>query len=220
MSEIELLWDERGLLPAVAQDALTGQVRMVAYMSRESLAETLRTGEATFFSRSRGALWKKGGTSGNVLAVRSVHVDCDADTFLLMVDPAGPSCHTGRPSCFFRAVSGDGAIQETAADAAPFLEKLEGEIAARTSAAAERSYTRSLLDGGAGLIGAKLREEADELGRAISGESDERVTAEAADVVYHLLVGLRFRGVGWRDVVAELARRSGTSGLEEKARRR
>ena len=112
---------EGGLVPAVAQDAATGEVRMVAYMNAEALAATLRDGHATFFSRSRGMLWKKGETSGHVLAVRRVLVDCDEDTILLLVDPSGPSCHTGRPSCFFRAVAPDGHVVDTEVSAAPFL---------------------------------------------------------------------------------------------------
>ena len=215
----ELAWDERGLIPAVAQDALTGEVRMVAWMSREALAATLRDGKATFFSRSRGRLWTKGEESGNVLAVRSVHVDCDADTLLVLVDPAGPSCHTGRPTCFFRRLSEGSSALEEGDVAEPFLGALEREIAVRAGATAARSYTRSLLDGGAAAIGAKLREEADELARALDGESDARVASEAADVVYHLFVGLRLRGVSWRAVVAELARRAGSSGHAEKASR-
>src|SRR4029079_7619321 len=96
------------LLPAVIQDRLTGQVRMVGYMNREALAATLRTGHATFFSRSRNELWEKGATSGNTLHVTSIHTDCDADTLLLLVDPQGPTCHTGSPSCFFRRIGEDG----------------------------------------------------------------------------------------------------------------
>jgi phosphoribosyl-ATP pyrophosphohydrolase/phosphoribosyl-AMP cyclohydrolase len=215
----EITWDDRGLCPAVAQDAMTGEVRMVAWMSRESLAQTLSTGRATFFSRSRGRLWVKGEESGNVLAVRAVYADCDADTLLVLVDPAGPSCHTGRPTCFFRRLDAAGALVDEPVDAGPFLGALEAEIAARASSTATRSYTRSLLDGGAAKIGETLREEADELARALDGESDERVASEAADLVYHAFVGLKLRGVPWRKVVAELARRAGVSGHAEKASR-
>ena len=216
----ELTWDERGLIPAIAQDALTGEVRMVAWMSREALAETLRSGKATFFSRSRARLWTKGEESGNVLAVRAVYADCDADTLLVLVEPSGPSCHTGRPSCFFRRVDPAGAIVDEPTEGGPFLGALEREIAARAAAGtAESSYTKSLLAAGAAKIGDKLREEAGELARALAEESDERVVSEAADVVYHALVALRLRGLSWRAVLAELARRAGVSGHEEKARR-
>ncbi len=216
---MELAFGESGLLPAVVQDRLTGQVRMVGYMSRDSLAATLRTGRATFFSRSRNELWEKGQSSGNTLHVVSLHADCDADTILVLVDPTGPTCHTGTPSCFFRSVGADGALTDEARDATTFLETLEREIEARKQSVGSKSYTRHLLDGGAERIGNKIREEADELARAIESESDERVASEAADVLYHAMVGLASRGVSLRDVLARLAARAGTSGHEEKARR-
>jgi phosphoribosyl-AMP cyclohydrolase / phosphoribosyl-ATP pyrophosphohydrolase len=216
---MDLAFGESGLLPAVVQDRLTGQVRMVGYMSRESLAATLRTGRATFFSRSRNELWEKGQSSGNTLRVVSLHADCDADTILVLVDPTGPTCHTGTPSCFFRRIGEGGALTDEARDATTLLEELEREIDARKQSVGSKSYTRHLLDGGAERIGAKIREEADELARAIASESDERVASEAADVLYHAMVGLASRGVSFRDVVAKLAARAGTSGHEEKARR-
>ena len=211
--------DERGLIPAVAQDRLTGQIRMVAWMNAEALERTLVTGRATFFSRSRGALWEKGETSGHVLRVHAVYADCDADTLLLSVDPVGPSCHTGRPSCFFRAVDADGAIRDLPREATAFLGELEAELRDRAAAPAGTSYTRALLDGGPAKLAEKLAEEAGELGAALSGESDERVASEAADLVYHLLVALRLRGIDLRRVIEVLASRAGTSGLAEKARR-
>lgn len=214
----DLRFDERGLLPAIAQDRLTGEVRMVAWMNREALARTIKTGKATFYSRSRNALWQKGESSGNHLIVHEIIADCDADTLLLLCEPAGPSCHTQRPGCFFRHLR-DGVVHDEPLHAVPFLQRLEREIDARRHSTAERSYTKSLLEGGPAKIGAKLREEAAELAQAIEGESDARVVSEAADLVYHLLVGLAHRGVAWRDVIAELARRFGTSGHDEKARR-
>jgi phosphoribosyl-ATP pyrophosphohydrolase/phosphoribosyl-AMP cyclohydrolase len=214
----ELKFDERGLIPAIVQDRLTGEVRMCAFMNQEALARTLTTGRATFFSRSRQALWEKGETSGNVLEVREVHADCDGDTILVLVDPVGPSCHTGRPSCFFRPISASGVADE-GAQAAPFLLRLEEEIEARRSSTAQKSYTKSLLEAGAVRIGDKVREEADEFTRAVAGESDERTVSEAADVVYHLLVGLALRKISWRDVLGALAKRAGTSGHAEKAAR-
>ncbi|UQA62495.1 bifunctional phosphoribosyl-AMP cyclohydrolase/phosphoribosyl-ATP diphosphatase HisIE [Polyangium aurulentum] len=217
---MQLAWGDGGLIPAIVQDRLTGQVRMMAYVSRESLARTIETGRATFFSRSRQELWEKGATSGNTLRVTAIVADCDADALLMLVDPVGPTCHTGQVSCFFRNVREDGTAEESGAPAAAFLETLEREIEARKNAPAQKSYTRSLLDAGAPKIGAKIREEADELARAIEGESSERVASEAADVIYHLLVGLASRGVGLREVVSALAARAGTSGHEEKARRK
>jgi phosphoribosyl-AMP cyclohydrolase / phosphoribosyl-ATP pyrophosphohydrolase len=219
MPESAVKFDAKGLIVAVAQDRLTGQVRMVAWMNREALERTLETGRATFFSRTRGRLWEKGETSGHVLAVHEIHLDCDGDTLLLLVDPAGPSCHTGRPACFFRRVDAGENVIEAPSEAEPFLQELESVIRARQSSSAEKSYTRSLLDGGAERIAAKLGEEAAELARAVVGESPERVASEAADVLYHVLVALRLRGVALREVLAALAGRAGTSGHAEKAGR-
>ena len=213
-----ITFDSQGLVTAVAQDRATGEVRMVAWMNEAALEQTLATGLATFFSRSRGKLWVKGETSGHRLRVAEVVADCDADTLLLLVDPEGVSCHTGRPTCFFRRVSAEGIGEPTGA-ALPYLFELEATIAARASSTAEKSYTRSLLDGGAQKIGAKLTEEADELRRAIEAESDERVASEAADVLYHALVGLRLRGVPLRAVVEKLLARTAQSGHAEKAGR-
>jgi phosphoribosyl-AMP cyclohydrolase / phosphoribosyl-ATP pyrophosphohydrolase len=236
----DLRWDDAGLITAVVQDRLTGQVRMVAWMNREALAATLETGFATFYSRSRQALWRKGETSGHVLRVHEVAVDCDGDTLLVLVDPEGPSCHTGRATCFFRRLvagaeggpesqrgepseasvgtASDGATQGDVAD--PFLLSLEAELEKRARSTAQRSYTRSLLDGGVTKISAKISEEAAEFNAALAGETDARVASEAADVVYHLLVGLRARGVAWRRVIEVLAARAGQSGHAEKASRR
>lgn len=216
--EASLRFDDSGLLPAVAQDRLTGQVRMVAWMNQEALARTLETGKATFYSRSRKALWQKGESSGNVLHVREIVADCDADTLLLLCDPAGPSCHTERPGCFFRRLEG-GELRDERLDVGPFLERLEREIEDRRNSTSAKSYTKSLLEGGPSRIGEKLREEAAELSLAIESESDERVVSEAADLAFHLLVGLASRKVSLRRVLAELARRSGTSGHAEKASR-
>jgi phosphoribosyl-AMP cyclohydrolase / phosphoribosyl-ATP pyrophosphohydrolase len=214
----DLKFDGRGLMPAVVQDWLTGQVRMCAFVNREAIARTVATGRATFFSRSRGALWEKGETSGNTLHVRELYIDCDADTLLVLAEPVGNSCHTGQPSCFFRRVTDENIVDETV-PATAFLNRLEGEIRSRRSSTAEKSYTKSLLDGGAGKIGDKVREEADEFARAIAAEGDDRVASEAADVVYHLMVGLVSRGVPWRAVIDVLARRAGKSGHVEKASR-
>ncbi|APR85872.1 Phosphoribosyl-AMP cyclohydrolase [Minicystis rosea] len=216
---MDLSFGEGGLIPAIVQDRITGQVRMLAYANREALARTLETGRATFFSRSRNEIWEKGATSGNVLHVTAVVADCDADALLYLVDPVGPTCHTGSPSCFFRRVAADGTAAEDGADASAFLGELEREIEARKQSNAAKSYTKHLLDGGAERIGGKIREEAGELAQAIAGESDERVVSEAADVLYHVLVGLASRGVPLRDVVQKLAARSGQSGHEEKAKR-
>lgn len=189
---------------------------MVAWMNQLALDQTLSSGLATFYSRSRGQLWTKGETSGNRLVVREVWTDCDADALLLLVEPEGPSCHTGRPSCFFRRLSPNGADD---ARALLTLQALEATIHVRKSSAADVSYTRSLLDAGSSKIGAKLREEADELARAIDDETDLRVASEAADLLFHMLVGLAARDVPLRRVLEALESRVGVSGHEEKNRR-
>jgi phosphoribosyl-AMP cyclohydrolase / phosphoribosyl-ATP pyrophosphohydrolase len=210
----ELKFDEHGLITAVVQDRLTGEVRMVAWMNEEAILRTLESGRATFFSRSRQRLWQKGEESGHVLLVSDISADCDRDTLLVSVDPVGPSCHTGQQNCFFTPLERPGAEL-----AQPFMDRLEAALEARRTSTGDKSYTRSLLDGGAERIAAKMVEEAGEFSQAISQESDERVASEAADVVYHLLVGLRLRHVGWRSVLAVLAGRFGLGGHVEKARR-
>jgi phosphoribosyl-AMP cyclohydrolase / phosphoribosyl-ATP pyrophosphohydrolase len=220
---MDLSWlkrDAQGLVTVVVQDRLTGMVRMVAHADDAAITATLTTGHGHFHSRSRGRLWKKGEESGHLLHVREVWADCDADCLVYLVDPDGPSCHTGAISCFFRRVGADGTLLEADGGlAAPTFERLWSELEARRDRPADKSYTRSLLDKGAAKIGAKLREEGDELARAVEGESDERVVSEAGDVLYHLLVGLLFRKRSLRDLQAELARRFGVSGHDEKAAR-
>lgn len=213
----ELSYDAAGRVLVVAQDERTGEVRMVAWADREALERTLETKEAWFFSRSRGRLWKKGESSGNTLAVSEVWADCDADAVLYRVVPRGPSCHEGTRSCFTRRL--DTPESDGEADAAPTLLRLTDTLARRASSDGKKSYTRSLLDGGAAKIGAKLREEAGELADAIANESDERVVSEAADVLYHAMVGLLSRGVDLGDVAGELRRRFHRSGHDEKASR-
>jgi phosphoribosyl-ATP pyrophosphohydrolase/phosphoribosyl-AMP cyclohydrolase len=216
----ELKYGADGLVTVVVQDRLSGEIRMLAHANEEAVRATLETGEGHFYSRSRQALWKKGETSGHVLRVTEVWADCDADALLYLADPDGPSCHTGRATCFFHTVTREGHLQEqTQAHGRALLPLLYSELENRKRADADKSYTRKLLDAGAAKIGAKICEEADELARAIANESDERVVAEAADELYHLLVGLLSRGLNLRDVEAELARRFGVSGLLERASR-
>ena len=186
----EIAFDERGLAPCVIQDAGTGEVLTLAWVNAEALERTIATGEMHLWSRSRGELWHKGSTSGNVQRVRELRYDCDADAVLALVEPAGPACHTGERTCFFRAA--DGAPQPVAHEALPALERT---IDARRAERPDGSYTARLLDDPA-LVGAKVREEADEVARAVAGESDERVAEEAADLLYHLEVALASRGLG------------------------
>ncbi len=192
---------------------------MVAYANEEAVRRTLATGRATFFSRSRAELWEKGKTSGNALLVSDVLVDCDSDCLVYLVTPQGPSCHTGKPSCFFRRLDEAGRTTDEAVTLPTLLQRLESTLEARKSSTAQKSYAKSLFDGGPDKIGAKLREEADELARAVANESDERVTNEAADLIFHTLVALRARGIDIASVLAELDRRAGRSGHEEKASR-
>lgn len=191
---------------------------MFAYATNAAVRNTMQTGRATFWSRSRGELWEKGRMSGNEIRVLRVLVDCDADCVVYSGEPHGNSCHTGAQSCFFQSLDGD-ALDQASRQPQTVLSMLEAVLEARKSATGATSYTKSLYDKGPSAIGAKVREEADEFGRALEGEADERVVSEAADVVYHLMVGLRARGVPARKVLAELATRFGTSGHEEKAGR-
>lgn len=192
---------------------------MVAWMNLEALRKTLSTGLATFYSRSRQSLWTKGETSGHTLRVLSLHADCDGDTLLLRVAAHGPSCHTGQPTCFFREFDADGRLVEQSQPPAHFLAQLERELIARQSSTAEKSYTKSLLQAGVAKISEKIVEEAGEFTAALTSESDERVVNEAADLLYHALVGLRHRGIPLNRVLETLEGRSKQSGLAEKAQR-
>lgn len=216
----QLKFDADGLLTVVAQDRLTGEIRMVAHANEAAVQATLASGDAHFYSRSRRALWRKGESSGHVLRVREIWADCDADALLYLVDPEGPSCHTGRQTCFFHVLDREGLREQPVGQGRALLPRLWAELLSRKDAPADRSYTRKLIDEGTAKIGAKVREEGDELARALERETEERVVSEAADVLYHALVGLIARGVSLRDVEAELARRFGVSGLDEKASRK
>jgi phosphoribosyl-ATP pyrophosphohydrolase/phosphoribosyl-AMP cyclohydrolase len=215
-------FDEHGLLPVVAQDHVTGEIRMVAFATEKAVELTLETGRATFWSRSRGELWEKGRTSGNWMAVKAVLVDCDADCLVYLVAPSGPTCHTGAPTCFFRRAElagGKVRVSDAEVPAPTLLARLEAVLEARKGSDAKASYAKSLYEAGAPKIGEKLVEEAGELARAIAGEDDARVASEAADVVFHVMVALRSRGVAFEDVLRELERRTGTSGHDEKRAR-
>jgi len=192
---IQIKFDHRGLVPAVVQDANTGQVLMVAWMNEEALRHTQETGQAHFWSRSRQELWHKGATSGNVMNVREIRVDCDADTLLLLVDPAGPACHTGEQSCFYRRLQPS------------VLETLFATILDRQANPRPGSYTVHLLEAGEDEILKKVGEEAMEVILAAKGQGDERLISEIADLFYHLLVLLAARGLSLADVEDELVRR-------------
>jgi phosphoribosyl-ATP pyrophosphohydrolase/phosphoribosyl-AMP cyclohydrolase len=222
LAEVKLGPD--GLVPVIAQEAATGMVRMFAWANRDALAATAATGMAHFWSRSRGALWKKGESSGHTLAVRQLRIDCDGDVVLYLVDPEGPSCHTGATSCFFRAadVGGEALVTDDGPADPPALvvSRVAAIIARRRRERPEKSYVVSLLDAGWTKIAAKITEEAGELCEALP-EGDKAHTAhEAADLLFHMLVGLEAAGVPVEAVFAELRRRFGISGIDEKASRR
>ncbi len=185
----ELTFDERGLIPVVAQDQGTGEVLTLAYANEESLRLTVETGELHFYSRSREEIWRKGETSGNVLKLRELRYDCDGDAIVALVEPTGPACHTGERSCFYRALDGEPAPVPHEALAA-----LERTLLSRAAERPEGSYTVELLDDPK-LIGEKVEEEAEEVVRAVREESDERVAEEAADLLYHLAVLIASRKV-------------------------
>jgi phosphoribosyl-AMP cyclohydrolase / phosphoribosyl-ATP pyrophosphohydrolase len=201
MPDPDIAFDDRGLVPCIAQDWRTGEVLTLAYMNAEALERTRATGEVHYWSRSRDELWHKGATSGNVQKVKALRVDCDGDALLALVEPAGPACHTGERTCFFTGDLIPGAPYET-------LPALERTIAQRAAAAdTSSSYTATLLADPA-LAGAKVEEEAEEVVRAVREESDERVANEAADVIYHLAVLLRSRGLSLADAERVLDERS------------
>ena len=199
MDDSQIAFDERGLVPCVVQDWRTGEVLTLAYMSAESLRMTRETGETHFFSRSRQELWHKGATSGNTQKVRAIRYDCDGDALLALVEPAGPACHTGERTCFHR-----GELQPAAPHEA--LPMLERTIAQRAATRPQHSYTATLL-AHPELAGGKVQEEAEEVARAALEESDERVAEEAADVIYHLSVLLRGRGLSLGDAARVLDER-------------
>lgn len=196
---MEVAFDDRGLVPCIAQDWRTGEVLMLAFMNEEALARTRETGEVHFWSRSRQELWRKGETSGNVLTVKGLRLDCDRDAVLALVEPAGPTCHTGARTCFHNADTDPPAPHEA-------LPTLARTIAERAAADPADSYTARLL-ADPPQIGAKVREEAEEVTRAAVEESDERVREEAADVLYHLAVLLASRGLSTADALEELNER-------------
>ena len=186
-----------GLVPAIVQDARTEQVLMLGYMNAESLAKTKETGLVTFWSRSRKTLWTKGETSGNTLALESVEVDCDNDTLLVRAVPTGPTCHEGTTSCF-----GD-----KGPEGLGFLSYLEDLIESRKTADPDSSYTASLLQGPLRRAAQKVGEEGVETALAAVAETPDKLTSEAADLIYHTLVLLAAKDVKFADVIAELKSR-------------
>lgn len=203
-----LRFDEEGLLPVVAQDAFTGRVLMLAWANDEAVRKTLATGEAHFWSRSRQRLWRKGETSGNVLRVTAMERDCDGDSLLLRVLPAGPACHTGSTSCFDAQVG--------AAECGLDLGALERIIADRAGADPEQSYTARLFDQGIERMAQKVGEEATEVViAALARGGRQRLVEEASDLIFHLMILLKASGVSTADLASELSARHQRNPLRE-----
>lgn len=228
----EIRWNEAGLVPAVVQHHETGQVLMLGWMNREALRCTVETGEVHFWSRRRAALWKKGETSGNFLSLRSICTDCDRDALLVRAAPAGPTCHTGVVSCFFEPLeptppggppdsepdsappdpagptgNADGRTEGAPAGLGAVLDRLAGIVAERAEERPDGSYTAALLAAGVGRAAQKVGEEGVETALAAAAGTEEELVGEAADLLYHVLVALRSRGVAPDRVGAELQRR-------------
>lgn len=212
----DLKFDDKGLIPAIAQDYLTGEVLMCAYMNEESIRLTLETGHATYFSRSRQELWEKGAHSGHLQHVKEILVDCDADALVIKIDQIGAACHTGNRSCFFRRAE-DGNLKEIQTG----QHRLNGMLYEEVDVAKERqsnpkegSYTNFLLDEGVDKIAKKVGEEAAEVIIAAKNHSKDEMTYEVADLMYHLSVLLVEQGMEWDDIFAELAHRRGKTKSE------
>lgn len=224
-------WDQNGLVTAIVQHVDTGELLMQAFADRAAVNETLQTGLATFYSRSRAGRWCKGETSGHFISVASVVMDCDRDSLIYLGDPIGPACHTGASSCYFTGVELDehgrtcekGSPESRAQAALPTLLGLERTVAERRAAAeagdSGKSWTAKLL-GDPVLLCSKVREEAGELCETLEkNEGPERTASEAADLIYHTMVLLNSQGVSLSEVTRILRKRFGTSGIAEKAAR-
>lgn len=205
----DVKFDERGLVPAIVQDAATREVLTLAYMNRESLAKTIETQETWFWSRSRQELWHKGETSGNTQRVVSLTLDCDADAILVLVDPAGPACHTGAISCF------ETGLKSTSIGSV--LDQLYLLIERRERERPPNSYTTYLFGEGLDKILKKLGEESAETIIAAKNEDQGRVVSEVADLIYHLLVLLVARGVSLEEISRELGQRRKAGNASERA---
>ena len=220
MESDTLTFDSRGLVTAVAQDAASGDVLMVAHMNQEALERTLATGEAWYWSRSRNRLWRKGEESGHTQRVSGVKVDCDGDAVVLEVDQTGAACHTGRRSCFYRSVVQEGGHAAIGGEAPPSRPRASGaaagagvlsEVAAvladRRNRPRKDSYSTQLFSEGLARLNEKVMEEAAEVTRAARRETRGRLVEEVADLWFHTLALLAFQGVDAAEVLAELARR-------------
>ena len=202
-----LQFDRRGLMPAIIQHHQTGRVLMLGYMNAEALRRTRESGLVWFYSRSRGRLWQKGETSGNVLTVKGIETDCDRDTLLVRVDPAGPVCHTGTPDCFFGSVDADDEAASELTATSAVLDELFAVIEDRRQTLPEGSYTTYLFTQGIDKIGKKIGEEAAEVIIAAKNGEPDRIAEEVADLWYHTLVALAATGLTPDEVFRVLAER-------------
>jgi len=208
----QIQFDERGLIPAIVQDARTGEVLTLAYMNAESLEQTLSTSETWFWSRSRSELWHKGATSGHTQRVAEVRQDCDGDALVVLVEPAGPACHTGKRSCFHRDLEGE-VVDEVGLGQSLgiVLDELYQLIESRQRERPEGSYTTYLFEKGLDKILKKLGEEASETIIAAKNDDAEQLVAESADLLYHLIVLLVQRGVRLASIRDEPVQRRQTT---------
>ncbi|PZD95170.1 bifunctional phosphoribosyl-AMP cyclohydrolase/phosphoribosyl-ATP pyrophosphatase [Paenibacillus sambharensis] len=212
--ESQIRWNEDGLVPAIVQDAVSKEVLMLAYMNRESLARSIESGETWFWSRSRGELWHKGATSGHTQRIVSMHYDCDGDTLLVRAEQKGAACHTGQYTCFFNSipVGGESDQPTTAAEAAGgdrfgMLNELEAIIARRHAERPEGTYTTYLFEKGVDKILKKIGEESAEVIIAAKNQDNDELRSEAADLIFHLMVLLRERGLPLDEIMRELGAR-------------
>lgn len=212
LSAIDFHFNDQGLIPAILQDYHTREILMMAWMNAESLALTLETGNATFFSRSRGTLWTKGETSGHFQKVVAIDYDCDADTLLLQVTPIGPACHTGRRSCFYRRLAADDVLDRGNSD---ILTALAAQIEDRKIHPIEGSYTNYLFNEGIDKICKKVGEEATETVIAAKNGDPDELVSETADLLYHLTVLLNHQGTSFNAVYEKLAARHQTQRRDE-----
>jgi phosphoribosyl-AMP cyclohydrolase / phosphoribosyl-ATP pyrophosphohydrolase len=203
MSRLPLKFDAQGLVPVIVQDRVTGEIRLFAFATDAAVRTTVETGRATFWSRSRGELWQRGRVSGHETTVLEVLADCDANCLIYSSDPQSASCNSGAPSCFFQALDGERLVQ-TSQRPQTMLAALEAALASGAKLPGDAPY-------------AKVREKAADFVRAVDGERDERVVSEAADTIYHVLVGLRSRSIALRRVLVELGHKLVRGGHEASA---
>lgn len=209
----EIKWNEAGLVPAIVQDAASKEVLMLAYMNEESLKLSVESGQTWFWSRSRGELWNKGATSGHTQRIVSMNYDCDGDTLLVRVEQNGPACHTGTYSCFTNAIPGiqgteDGASAfQSSGDRFAMLNQLEATIAQRYVERPEGAYTTYLFEKGVDKILKKVGEESAEVIIAAKNQDNDELRCETSDLIFHLMVLLRERGLSLDEVMLELGKR-------------